>query len=160
MGVRSCSGMTSSPRFFRPRWSHKRRSGALPAPQSSTIPTRMPEGDQMRRLARAFPVKSRAALEELGRAINQWNPLEKERFYAQFGGSEVRESWYFQEIEGKPYVIAVVQGDNLEHGYRYLQTSDDDFSRWFREQIRELTGVDLTESPRGPRSERVYEMHR
>jgi hypothetical protein len=114
----------------------------------------------MRRLARAFPVKSREAIEEFGRAINRWNPHEKERFYAQFGGPGVRESWYFQEIEGKPYVIAVVQGDNLEHGYRYLQTSDDDFCKWFRGQVQELTGVDLTASPRGPASELVYEMHR
>src|SRR5262245_42879970 len=128
MGVRSCSGMASSPRsFVRARWSHKRRSRALPAAERSTIAPECREVDQMQRLARAFPVKSRAALEELGRAINRWNPLEKEQFYAQFGGPGVRESWYFQEIEGKPYVIAVVQGDNLEHGYRYLRTSDDDF---------------------------------
>lgn len=107
-------------------------------------------------VARAFPVKSRQAIIELSKAIDGWSDDDKLEFARHFGSNGV-ERWFYQEIEGKPYALSVADVDQTEEGFRFLATSDDPFTAWFREQVKALTGVDLTENPQGPPAELVYE---
>ncbi|MGK7878344.1 MAG: hypothetical protein AB4426_35090 [Xenococcaceae cyanobacterium] len=113
----------------------------------------------MQRAVRAFPVKSKQAVLNFAKGVDEWPQSEKTVFFDNFVGAI--ETWYFQIIEGKPYVIAVVEGDDLEEGFkRYASLIETDpFASWFREQVKELTGFDLTETPKGPETELLYELH-
>ena len=109
----------------------------------------------METIARIFGITSRQALVDFARAIDEWPTTEKLEFFRLFGPSVER--WYFQEVEGKPYVIAIARADNATAGFEHLATSADPFTRWFREQALKLTGVDLAKAARGPTSEFIYE---
>ena len=39
----------------------------------------------------------------------------QKKFFSNFNNAT--EDWFYQEIDGKPYVICVAQGDDLEQGY-------------------------------------------
>ncbi len=112
----------------------------------------------METITRAFPVRNKQALLDFGAAIDKWSRADKAEFMARFGEGG-RERWYFQLIEDKPYVISVAEVVKPEQGFDFLQTSDDAFTSWFRDQVRDLTGADLSKTPRGPASELVYELN-
>ncbi len=107
-------------------------------------------------VARAFPVRSKEAAIELGRAIDEW-PAEKKAPMAEAFGGDGREHWFYQEIEDKPHVVSVAIVADAAAGYEFLQTSDDEFTQWFRGQVAELSLVNLSDKPRGPASEFIYE---
>ena len=69
----------------------------------------------MQRIVRAIPVKSREALMAFRDAIEQRDPAEKNAFLSRFGDGV--EEWYYQEIEGQAYVIAIAEGSELEAGF-------------------------------------------
>ena len=110
----------------------------------------------MQRVVRAFPVKSREALLEFARGVDEWPDEAKQPFFDNFGG--VSETWHFQMIEGKPYVIGVADGERLEQGFERYAGLKDPFSLWFKAKVLEISGADLNEEPKGPPSEMVYEL--
>ena len=112
----------------------------------------------MQTYARAFPIKSREALENMGRELDSKFTSADKAFLAKEFGLD-SELWFYQEIDGKPYVIAVARGESLDDGYKLWGSTDDPFAKWFREQVLELSGYDLTQAPRGPEAELVYELH-
>ena len=108
----------------------------------------------METIARVFPVKSKKDLLALAKDIDAWSPDEKRQFNAYFGNG--RERWYFQKIGGKPYVISVAEVERPA-GYDDMAASDDEFTKWFRKRVKKLSGVSIKKTPKGPRSELVYE---
>lgn len=108
----------------------------------------------MDRIVRAVPIKSKAALIELAKNVEQRPHTEKKRFLEYFG--DAMEEWYYQEIEGKPHIIAVVEGDKLNEGFALYPTLDDPYFNWFRDQVLELSGVDLREVPKAADSEFIF----
>lgn len=110
----------------------------------------------MKRVVRAVRVKSKEALYELARKIEQRPDSERQKFVAYFG--DAMEEWYYQEIDGKPYVIAVVDGSALSEGFALYPTLDDPFFNWFRDEVIELCGVDLREVPKAADSEFVFRL--
>jgi len=112
----------------------------------------------MKMLARAYPITSRDALIAFAKAIDEWSDDGKAPFFAPFGKTG-RERWFYQEIAGKPHVISVVESaSSLDRGFDAYGKANDPFTLWFREQARELTGVDLLATPKGPPAELVYEL--
>lgn len=113
----------------------------------------------MQRTVRAFPVKSKQAVIDFAKGVDAWSQSEKKAFFENFGGAV--ENWYFQMIEGKPYVITVAEGEDLEEGYkRYAAMIETDpFASWFRDQVKMLSGFDLSETPKGPDTEHLYQLH-
>ena len=110
----------------------------------------------MQRVVRAFPVKSKEAIVKFAEEVDEWPNEKKKAFFQNFG--EVTETWHFQMIEGKPYVIGVAEGTDLEKGFERYASMSDPFSTWFKDQVKEITGVDLNGAPKGPSSELVYEL--
>lgn len=110
----------------------------------------------MQRVVRAFPVKNKEAIVNFAKAVSEWPSDDKKAFFANFG--DVTETWHFQMIEGKPYVIGVAEGADLEKGFARYAAMSDNFTVWFRGQVKEITGFDLTDTPKGPVSELVYEL--
>lgn len=110
----------------------------------------------MERVVRAVPVKSREALEEFAQKIAKRPQEERRQFLAHFGGAV--EEWYYQEIDGKPHVIAVVEGEQLSQGFAKYPHLQDPFFNWFRDQVLELTGVDLREVPKAAASNFIFRL--
>lgn len=107
-------------------------------------------------IARAFPITSRDALVQMGKQIDEFSSEHKKILKTDFGLD--REKWFYQEIEGNPYVIAVVRGESLEDGFKKWANTEDEFAVWFRRQVLEITGIDLTVEPKGPQSDLIYEL--
>ncbi|MEM7079721.1 MAG: hypothetical protein AAF513_13955 [Pseudomonadota bacterium] len=110
----------------------------------------------MKTIARAFPVKSKEDIKQFANEIDRdWSEAQKALFFEQFGinGSE---HWFYQQIEGKDYVVSTVCVEDPERGFAFLQSSDDPFAAWFRQRVLEITGVSLAERARGPEVEALY----
>ena len=108
----------------------------------------------MEKVVRAFPIKSRDALMRFSQGVEKFSSVEKAKFFDNFSNGV--EDWFYQEIGGKPYVICVAQGENLEAGYVNYNKLDDKFSSWFKAQVVELTNIDVNKAPKGPGSEHVF----
>ncbi|WDE03403.1 hypothetical protein SG34_018625 [Thalassomonas viridans] len=108
----------------------------------------------MERVVRAVPVKSKQALQAFAAQSAEWPAAEKKQFLSYFG--DAVEQWYFQEIEGKPYVIAIAEGTRLSEGYAKYPDLDDPYFNWFSEQVLALCGVDLRKIPHAAESELIY----
>jgi hypothetical protein len=42
------------------------------------------------------------------------------------------------------------EAPDIEKAFTELATSDDEFTVWFRDQVKDVTGVDLGAPPQGP----------
>ena len=110
----------------------------------------------MQMMARAIPVKSKKSLAEFAKAIDTWPPEERSVLLSRFGKGQER--WWFQEIEGKPYIIVVTEADSLEDGYRFFETATDRFSTWFRAQVQALSDFDPGDKGARSFAEFIYEL--
>jgi hypothetical protein len=93
---------------------------------------------------------------ELARKVEERPHSEKKTFLDLFGGAI--EDWYYQDIGGNPYIIAIVEGEKLEEGFGLYPTLDDPYFNWFRDEVIELCGVDLREVPTAASSEFIFRL--
>jgi hypothetical protein len=89
--------------------------------------------------------------------------LEGER-KPQYAASEqrlglVREVWAIQQTPMGDLFVVYFTGDDINRALGQFVASQDEFDQWFKGQVRETTGVDLSVMPAGPLSEilSVYE---
>jgi hypothetical protein len=69
-------------------------------------------------------------------------------FYKSFGVA--RESWHYQETPHGPVVIGVTEiADPVAKAQEYAE-SNRPFDRWFKDQVRNLTGIDPDRPAPGP----------
>lgn len=108
----------------------------------------------MEKVVRAFPISSKENLLKMAEGVKQFSVSQKKPFFDNFGDAE--EDWFYQEIAGKPYVICVAQGDDLEQGFENYQKLQDEFSLWFKAQVQDLTAIDVNKMAKGPESEHVF----
>ncbi len=59
-----------------------------------------------------------------------------------------RETWSLQETPAGAFMLVWFEGD-IEKAFEDLATSVDPFTVWFREQIKNVTGVDMSEPAEG-----------
>ncbi|MEM7080632.1 MAG: hypothetical protein AAF513_18590 [Pseudomonadota bacterium] len=112
----------------------------------------------MQQIARVIPIKSKEALVELAEAAMQRPRAEREAFFSLFGPGTT-EHWHYQEIDGKPYVLAVASGENLMAGFDAYERLDDAYFEWFSAEVLKLAGVDLRTNPLAAPSELVAEVN-
>jgi len=67
-----------------------------------------------------------------------------------------REIWTIQEMPDGGRVILVLFDGDVEKTYSELASADDDFTAWYRAQVLELGGPDLTTDDQ-PASEVIFE---
>jgi hypothetical protein len=60
-----------------------------------------------------------------------------------------RETWALQETPMGSFMLVWFEGD-VEKAFTDLATDDGEFAAWFRDQVKDLTGVDLGAPPEGP----------
>jgi hypothetical protein len=109
-------------------------------------------------IVRAFPLLpgKEQDLRRLAAALASTHREAAQEFYRTFGVS--RESWHFQETPSGPMVIGVTDlDDDPEVRGREYAESNRPFDRWFKDQIRNLTGVDPDSQPLGPPTEVIFD---
>ena len=61
-----------------------------------------------------------------------------------------RETWALQETPMGSFMLVWFEAPDIEKTFVELATSDDDFTIWFRGQVKDVTGVDLGAPPESP----------
>lgn len=106
-------------------------------------------------IVRAFPVRSRAALEELARQMRE-RFAEARRFYESYGVT--REAWFFQRWNYGDIVIAVTEAkDPVMSRAEQYAASKEPFAAWFKQRVLDITGVDPKMEPLGPPTDQVFD---
>jgi len=109
-------------------------------------------------IVRAFPILPGKEDDIRKLAAEMSGPRRQEagEFYESFGVS--RESWHYQETPNGPMVIGVTEIDEDPNAKaREYAESNRPFDRWFKDQVRNLTGIDPDSQPLGPPSEVIFD---
>ena len=61
-----------------------------------------------------------------------------------------RETWALQETPMGSFMLVWFEAPDVEGAFTDLATSGDEFTIWFRDQVKDLTGVDLSAPPESP----------
>jgi hypothetical protein len=61
-----------------------------------------------------------------------------------------RETWALQETPMGSFMLVWFEAHDVEKAFTELATSSDEFTVWFRGQVKDVTGVDLGAPPEGP----------
>jgi len=64
-----------------------------------------------------------------------------------------KEVWAIQEMPQGDLLVGYLAGENVGQAFTQFAASQDEFDRWFKQQMREVTGADLNTPPTGPFSE-------
>lgn len=59
----------------------------------------------------------------------------------------LRERTFFQSTPSGDMVIVTLEGNDPEKAFEQLARKDDEFSRWFKNKVREIHGLDLSKPP-------------
>jgi hypothetical protein len=68
-----------------------------------------------------------------------------------------RETWALQETPMGSFMVVWFEAPDVEKAFTELATSSDEFSIWFRGQVSDLTGFDLSAPPEGPLPEVLFD---
>jgi len=61
-----------------------------------------------------------------------------------------RETWALQETPMGSFMLVWFEAPDIEKAFMDLATTDNEFTTWFRGQVKDLTGVDLGAPPESP----------
>jgi hypothetical protein len=61
-----------------------------------------------------------------------------------------RETWALQETPMGSFMLVWFEAPDIEKAFTELATSGEEFSIWFRGQVKDVTGVDLGAPPESP----------
>ncbi len=61
-----------------------------------------------------------------------------------------RETWALQETPMGSFMLVWFEAPDIEKAFTELATSGDEFTIWFRGQVKDVTGVDLGAPPESP----------
>ena len=66
-----------------------------------------------------------------------------------------KERWFLQSLPTGDVLIGYAEGEDLARSFAQIAASQDPIDRWFKDNIRDITGVDLDQMEGLP-SERLY----
>jgi hypothetical protein len=106
-------------------------------------------------IVRAFPVRSRAAVDDFAAEMRA-RAAEARRFYESYGIT--REAWFFQRSSYGDIVIGVTEADEpaLSRAQQYA-ASREELSTWFKERVKDITGIDPNVEPLGPPTDQLFD---
>ena len=109
-------------------------------------------------IVRAFPVLpgKEEDIRKLAAELTGARREEAQEFYRHFG--VVRESWHYQETPNGPMVIGVTDVEEPDARAQEYAESSRPFDRWFKDQVKNLTGIDPDIQPLGPPTEVIFDM--
>jgi len=75
----------------------------------------------------------------------------RKRFETQLTTSKItRETWTLQETPMGSFMLVWFEAPDIEKAFTHLATTSNEFTTWFRGQVKDLTGVDLGAPPESP----------
>lgn len=81
------------------------------------------------------------------------NELKGDR-YLEFSDSRkrlaVRERTYFQSTPLGDFVVVTLEGNDPDTAFKNFAKPNDEFTKWFTKEVREIHGYDLNSPPSGP----------
>ena len=69
----------------------------------------------------------------------------------------VRERTFLQKTPQGDFVIITLEGQNPQAAFENFGKTNNEFTKWFMEQVKEIHGVDLTAPPPGPLPEMLID---
>jgi hypothetical protein len=116
----------------------------------------------MAMVVRAFPVlpgKEQAA-REFAATVGSARRDEASTFYKRYG--VMRESWHLQNTPHGAFIIVVTElgaspGIQVNVQAQAYASAQSAFDRWFKDNVRELCGVNPDEQPLGPPTETLLD---
>jgi hypothetical protein len=141
-----------------PRASSSGRSAASPRRDGRTPSSPWTNEAMLRRLPMLVGISEPAAVDYL-RPLVRW-AAEAAVFYYRMGVAH--ESWHLQETPLGPWVIGVTEVDErpIEAVAQEYASSQLPFDRWFKDQVKLITGIDPDERPLGPPTEMLFDTDR
>jgi hypothetical protein len=110
-------------------------------------------------VVRAFPVTpgQEAAARQFAADLTGSRREEVEALYSRLGIQ--RECWHLQDTSNGPWVIVVtdLSGEPVAAGEIYA-ASQAGFERWFKDQVKLVTGIDQDNQPLGPPTEMLLDL--
>jgi len=64
-----------------------------------------------------------------------------------------KEMWAIQQTPQGDFFVAYLAGEDIGQAFQQFAASESEFDRWFKQQVQETTGADLSTPPPGPISE-------
>lgn len=61
-----------------------------------------------------------------------------------------RETWALQDTPMGSFILVWFETPDIEKVFTNLATTNNEFTTWFRGQVKDLTGVDLSAPPESP----------
>jgi hypothetical protein len=87
----------------------------------------------------------------------QWNKFMKELKTTRFNDFaesrkklNVRERTFLQKTPQGDFVVVTLEGNDPQGAFQKFGKSNDEFTKWFAAQVKEIHGVDLNSIPAGP----------
>ena len=95
------------------------------------------------------------ALRRIARELQGARQGEFEDFHRRVGLAG--EAWYVQQTPQGDLSIVFLEGDDPARSIQMLGQSDHAFDRWFKEQVKQVHGIDFNQPPAGPFPEVVHD---
>ena len=110
----------------------------------------------MPRICRAFPVLpgKRQQLDEFIARLKE-DKSRTDAFYAAYNTR--RESVHLQKLGSTEIIIACLDIDEVPAAAEAYRIAEDQYHRWFKQQVTEISGVDLNVHPMGPESACIFD---
>src|SRR5262245_47357542 len=103
----------------------------------------------MAMLAMAFPIPP-GRTEQWKKSISQLKGARKAEFATSRRSLGVRERTFLQHTPQGDLVLVTLEGDHPETAFAEFAKRTDPFTEWFKQQVREIHGMDLNAPPPGP----------
>jgi hypothetical protein len=94
----------------------------------------------------AFPILP-GKMEQFKQFLNELNDNRKDSYRQSRQKLNVRERVFLQQTPQGDMVIVTFTGDNPKEAAMHLGDADDEFNRWFKQQVKEIHALDLENPP-------------
>lgn len=104
------------------------------------------------------------AIPILAEKTEQWKNFSYQlntRYRKEFNESRkllaVQERTFFQSTPTGDMVIVTLEGENPQAAFQEFGKKNDEFTKWFVSQVKDIHGIDLTQKPSGTLPELIIE---
>ncbi len=107
-------------------------------------------------LALAYPILpgKREAVKALAKTVS--GPKSKEFHDMEKRYKTDKETWFLQPSPQGDMVIYYSEGKDLSKSFSDWAASKNLFDVWFKQELKELTGIDFNNPPEGPLPEQIF----
>ena len=112
----------------------------------------------MAMLAMAFPIPA-GKTEQWQKFISELTGARKAEFAQSRRSLGVRERTFLQHTPQGDLVLVTLEGDRPETAFAEFAKRADPFAMWFKQQVKEIHGMDLNAPPPGPMPQQVIDSH-